>query len=434
MSLDASFKSVIGRVVWSFLNVLGNQGGRVVFTILLARLLSPDEFGLIAMITIVVGYADTLLNFGLGPALIQNQEVNQSDYSSVFWLNIFFGAILTSVIALSAPFIAAFYGEYTLVNLVLVLSTRYFIISFGIVHKVLLLKHQNIKKLTMVEFFSVLLSGLVAIYIATQGGGVWSLVAQILTQAVFFVCFLWVASSWSPSFVFSLNSIKKIFNFSINLFANNSLNYWTNNADNILVGKFLGDASLGVYRTGFNLVFGFTAAVNGALFNVLFPLYSSFRLDIEKIKQSYFKAVESIIYVLFPFLVGLFFFAEDITLLLFGGGWEEIGPLLKCFAIASFFQAITSMNGNVYLSLCRSDLELKANVVGKLIILSGIIIGLVSDALNGVALSLAISYPIAYIVNSSFLLKLISEGFISVLLKILKLLLLQLALGSLLFW
>lgn len=399
--------SMINRLLWSFMNIASKQGFRIFFTIALARLLSPVEFGLIGMIMLVVGFADTILNFGLGPALIQNKNANQTDYSSIFWINIGIGVSLTIVVSSSAPLIAQFFNEKILLQLTLLLSLKYLITSLGVINKTLLLKRQEIKKLTIIEFLSVLISGITAVVLAWQGYGVWSLAWQVLVKAFIFVGLSWFATKWKPSLIYSKDSVKSIMSFSLNLFGNQTMNYWTNNIDKLLIGKIVGDYYLGIYKNAYTLVFGLLSGLNGTLFNVLFPSYSLISDNLDKIKHSFLNAISSMFYIISPMMVLLLIFAKPLVLISFGEEWIEMVYLFQCFATVGVFLSLTAINGNVFLALGRSDTVFKANVLGKIFVVIGIVIGVYADGISGVAFSFLFTYPLSFLINNYYLLGLL---------------------------
>ncbi|GAG43575.1 unnamed protein product, partial [marine sediment metagenome] len=219
-------KKTIKGLTWSSISQAGKQISQFVITAILARLLSPNDFGLLGMAVVFTGFASIFNEIGLTGALIQKQDIEERHYHSVFWLNIAVGIILMLLIRATSPLIAQFYNKPELQPILTLISISFLIASFGVVQKTIFAKEMDFKKLAIVELTAVIFAGLVGIYFAFTGHGVWSLVYQMLTFTSVNMILLWLFSKWRPKFVFSISAIKDIFHFSANLAGFNIINYF----------------------------------------------------------------------------------------------------------------------------------------------------------------------------------------------------------------
>jgi len=249
--LDNFRDQTISGISWSIKAQIFQQFFSISTSIILARLLNPVDFGLVAMITVITGFAGIFVDMGLGSALIQKKDITQSELSSVFWFNLVAGFLLTLIFITSAQFIATFYDEPLLVPLTIFISFNFIISAFGVIQKALLTKKVDFKTLFKVQFITQPIAVVVGISMAWKGFGPWSIATQIVLNSLLSTSMLWLVSNWKPSWEFKWGSIKGLLGFSLSLFGNRSLNYWVRNLDNLLIGKFIGTDSLGVYSKAY---------------------------------------------------------------------------------------------------------------------------------------------------------------------------------------
>lgn len=395
---------LLSGLKWSIFSTGGRQLFQTFFTILLARVLSPEDFGLVSMITVFTGFSFVIMNFGFGTALIQKSDATQLDFSSVFWINGFIGAILSLIIYFLSSWIAEFYQNAQLSDLTKLISFNYFVLSLGLTHKIKLQKELLFKEIAKVEIIAMLIAGIIACTLAYGGYGVYSLIIQTIVLAFLQTGLYWIVSKWRPILRFSKASIKSIFNFSINLFGNQTLGYITSNLDYLLIGKYLGDGSLGIYRNSFSLIIKPLNALNGTLFNVFFPHFSSFKKNLEAVGDNYFKAISVLFYVTAPVMLIAFFLSEFIVLTLFGNEWEAMIPLIRLMAFPGLLFSLTSFNGSIFLAFGKSNTLLKVNLFNRVIVSVGIILGLYWG-IKGVAFSFNITYLVSFFFSLYFVLK-----------------------------
>ncbi len=403
-------KTILG-LKWSLLNQVIVQGGNLIIGVLLARILSPNEFGLIAMITVLTGFINIFNDFGFGSALIQRKDISELDCSSVFWLNIFLGVLLTLLVFFLAPLFSAFYSRPILSSLVIYISFTFIISSTAIVQNALMLKALDFKRQFFINTGSVLISGIAAIIAALNGYGVWSLVLKILLYSGLNSVFLWMSSSWFPKFKFSVDSIKKMVGFVLPLFGTRTIGYWMRNLDNILIGRYIGEQALGYYGRAYSLMLLPITQISGIISRVLFPSFSSIQDDVEMIKKVYLKISRTIAFITFPLMLGLSVVSEPFVLTLLGEKWRDMITVLSILSILGATQSIGTLNGNIFLARNATKLQFYVGGVGRIILIIAIVIGL-RFGIEGVALSymctsLLMMIPLYYFMGSLINLKVI---------------------------
>lgn len=394
--MQHSFKdTTVSGVKWSVIGRIGQNIIVFVIGVVLARLLSPAEFGLLGMIGVIVGFAKIFTELGFGAALIQKKEISQEELSSVFWLNLAGGTLLTVLFIVLAPAIARFYQTPELRLITAFISFNFLISSVVIIQNTLLTKEINFKYISYIEILANLIAGSVAIYMAAVGYGVWSLVAQSLLISVTTAALMWFFSSWRPSFTFRIGAIKALLKFSLNHLGNRSMNYWARNLDNLLIGKFLGSGSLGVYSKSYAIMLLPLQNVSHVLSRVMFPALSKIQDDREKVRQVFLRITRVIALITFPMMTGLFVVVEPFVLVVFGEQWSGMIPILQVLCLVGMIQSIGTLNGNLYLSQGRADLQFRVGIVLKAVVFIGIVTGIKWGVLG-----VAIGYATASAINS----------------------------------
>ncbi|MGM0934485.1 MAG: lipopolysaccharide biosynthesis protein [Bacteroidota bacterium] len=357
-------KSLTG-FAWDLSGKLGLQGVGFFISIILARLLAPEDFGLLAIILVFTNLAGVFLDFGFSTALIQRKEVNEKHYSSVFILNIVAGVFLTALIFLLAPIIAKFYDKPIMVNLIRVSALSFIINSFGNVTRAHLRRSMNFKAISYSNIIGALISGVVAVTMALTGYGVWSLVIQILIGQFLANIILYFFSPLRFSLKFNIQSIKELWGFSSKVFFSGIVDSLFINLDSLLIGKFISPTILGFYyraKSLENFTFRYTA---GSLASVLLPGLSSIQDDNLKLKEVTIKAFHMLSFVSF-FLSGLLLVSgREIIILLFSAKWEPSVVLFQILIAGAFSSQIFSLFYNVLLSRGQSKVYLKINVLSK---------------------------------------------------------------------
>lgn len=347
-------QQVLHGVSWNFTSRLGSQFFQVAFSVVLARLLSPKEFGVIGMLLVFTGFAQALADGGLSSALIYRQDATEIHQSTVFWMQVAAGAFLSLLFYCAAPAIAAFYEIPLLEPLSRLTAWTFIVQALGLVQSALLMKQFRFKAVAAATLGSTALSGVVAILLANWGYGVWALAWQGLISISAMTVLLWILSGWRPRFVFSRAAARDMGSYGIYLLGYGSLNYWLRNGTNLLIGKSIGAHGLGIFSRAYTLMLLPLNNVSTVFGQVLFPALVQVQNDMPRFRQHYMLATRLIALVTFPLMVGVAALAEPLILLLLGRKWAEVIPILQILSFVGLFQSIIHPTGSVYNALGKT--------------------------------------------------------------------------------
>lgn len=385
----------VAGLTWSVIGQIATQALGFVITVILARLLSPVEFGLMALVYVFTGFAGVFQELGLGAAVIQKRDVTDRHLTSVFWVNLGSGVILVAILFVLAPPIASFFDETILASLLRVVSLTFLLGSIGIVHRTILMKSLKFDRLALVATTSTLAGGVVGISMATQDFGVWSLVGQTITTSSISATLLWLLSPWRPAFSFSISALRDLWNFSLNLLGTGTINYWARRLDNVLIGRVLGTDTLGIYSKAYSVMLMPLTAVSRVVSRVMFPALSSIQQDVARVRRVYLRTTRTIALATFPLMLGLLAVVEPFVLALFGDQWRAMIPALHVFCLTGLWQSISTLNGNLYLSRGRADLQFRVGLFTKTLLILAIVVGL-QWGMMGVV----VAYSVASLLNT----------------------------------
>lgn len=369
-------KRTLTGLGWSGAQQAMQQGLKFAFTILLVRLLTPDDFGQVGMILVFAGLAQLFSELGLGAAVVQRKDLRPEHLDSVFWANIAAGAVLTCVFAALAGPIAAFYEVPSLRPLTLAISLSFIIGSLRVVQYSLVLRSMNFRKLALVETAAVLLSGVLAVGMALAGYGIWSLVGQLLTLSFCTTVLLWMVGDWRPSFSFRFRALRQLFSFSFNLLGFSLLDYTVTRSSYLLIGKFISAPALGIYTRADQLMLMPVTQVANVISRVMFPALSAIQDQVERIKLIYLRAIRTISLVTFPLMLGLMVTARPFVIVVLGEQWAEVIPLLQVFCLAGVTMSVGTTVGWIYTSQGRTDIMMRWGLCAGAVRLIAIAVGL----------------------------------------------------------
>lgn len=363
--------------------------------IILARLLSPDDFGLIAMAAFFTGIAGLLSDVGFGSALIQKSQVSNVHYSTVFWFNLVVGILLALVFFLSANPIANFYKRPELTNIVEILSFSFILSSLALVPRNRMAKSLQFREISIADFAGTLTGGLTAIFLALNGFGYLSLVVQILVNRSFSLAVIWLTGRWLPSCTFRWSALRGLLSFSSSVFGTQLVSYFGKQADKLFIGRFIGGNALGVYERAYSIMLFPLRNISHVIGSVMFPSLSTIQNDKDRVRRIYLRCTAAIAVITFPMMAGIFVVAEHFVLGVLGPQWSELVPILRVFAICGFFTSIVTVTGSIYLSQGAASRQLLVNLVTKPITVIAIVVGL-----NWGTLGVATSFTVATAINS----------------------------------
>ena len=367
-------KKMISGLLWSVVERFGQQVIQFVITIIIARILTPADYGLIGMIAIFMGISYSFIDSGFEQALIQRQNTTKKDESTIFYFNIILGFIFFIIIYIVSPLIAAFYKQPLLIPITRVVALNIIINSFGIVQNALITKTIDFKRLTKISLISVVISGIIGIILAIKGFGVWSLVIQLIVGNIARVILLWLLSKWRPLFVFSFKSFKSLFSFGSKLLASSLLNQIFDNIYNIVIGKIYTPASLGYYTQAKRMQ---EIPVNNSLTilqRVTYPVYSTIQDETERLKNAYRKTIKAIVMLNFPLMILMIICAYPLIKVILSDKWLPAVPYLQLLCIIGLFFPLSSINLNILNVRGRTDIFFYLEIVKKILIAIAIII------------------------------------------------------------
>lgn len=370
-------KSAISGVSWMFAQQISTQGLSFIVSIILARILVPAEFGLVAMITFFTSLATSFVEAGLGHSLIRTKYVGEKDFSTVFFFNVTVALLLYIILFFSAPFIAAFYEQTKLTEIIRVYSLMIVISAASSVHLTRLTKNMQFKTQLIIAIPSLVVSGSLGIVLALNGFGVWSLVYMGITQSLLWSMQLWVHSKWFPKIrYFSRKKLKHHFKFGINVTIVGIINTLYLNLYSLIIGKYFSPVTLGFYARANSLKDIFVNNISYSLAKVLYPTFAQIQDDDERLKSAYKRVMAHVFFIITPLLLFAMIFAEPMIRFLLTAKWLPMVPYFQLLCIVGILAPLQSYNGNILLIKGRSDLFLRLEYIKKGIFLIGIFVGL----------------------------------------------------------
>lgn len=366
-SMSELKKKTLKGMFWSAVERFSTQGVQFIFGIILARLLTPSDYGMIAMLTIFIAISQTFIDSGFANAVIRKIDRTQKDLCTVFFFNIFMSIACYIVIFCAAPFIARFYEMPELALILRVLGLRLIIQAFGIIQNITLTIKLDFKKQAKISLLSSIISGFAGIYFAYTGHGVWSLVYQSLLGTTLIALMYWFFIRWRPTSFFSKESFKYLFSFGSKLLASGLLDTLYKNIYPLVIGKFYSPAQLGGYSKAEHFAQFPSSNITGILQRVSFPVLSELQRDRNKLREGYLKFLKSATLLIFPLMMGLLALAQPLTLLLLTDKWAEMIILLQLICLSMMWYPVHAINLNLLQVLGRSDLFLKLEIIKKII-------------------------------------------------------------------
>lgn len=390
---------VFSNFIWRFAEQCGAQGVSFLVAIILARLLSPNDYGTVALLTVFISFLNVFVDSGMGNALIQKKNADNIDFSSVFYFNIVWCLFLYGVLYACAPSIADFYDNPQLISLTRVAGLTIVISGVKNIQQAYISRNLQFKKFFFSTLFGTITSAVVGIIMAYEGFGAWALVAQNLTNAFIDMIFLWVTVKWRPQKVFKLSRLKTLFSFGWKLLASGLIDNIYNNLRQLIIGKMYSSSDLAYYNKGKSWPYMIIMNINSSIDSVLLPTMSKAQDSAVQVKNMTRRAIKTSVYVMAPLLMGMFFLATPLISLILTDKWLPSVPFMRIFCITFMFYPIHTANLNAIKAMGRSDLFLKLEIIKKIV---GCIL-LASTMWFGVkamAYSMLVSSVISQIINS----------------------------------
>lgn len=354
-------------VFWSAVERFSVQGIQFILSLVIARQLLPSDYGLIAMLSIFMAIAQCFINSGFSNALIQKQERSDTDYSTVFYFNIVVGVLMYLILIVVSPYISSFYNQPILKEIIIWIGLNLVISSFATVQRAILIINLDFKKQAFISFISVLLSGSVAVYLALNGYGVWTLVVQDLLNGFINTLLLWITSKWHPLFLFSISSFKELFSFGSKLLMGGLLHTIYTNLYTLVIGKVFPVKELGLYCKASALSQYPSVNITGILDRVLYPVLCRLQNDNNTLTDKFYLFIRLIAFGVFPLMIGLAVLSEPLVILLLTDKWRDAVPYMQILCMAYMWDPIMRMSWNLLNVKHRSDYSLKSEIIKKIV-------------------------------------------------------------------
>jgi O-antigen/teichoic acid export membrane protein len=394
-------KKTISGLFWTFSQQFSVQLISFVVSIILARLLIPAEFGLIAMIAIFIGIGNILIDSGLTSSLIRTNAISQRDLSTVFYVNVISSIVIYLIIFFFAPAIAAFYKQPALRLIIRVYTLSFIINSFATVQATLLSKEMNFKKQMIIQIPIVIVSGVAGIIMAYNGLGVWTFVWMNLINASLNVLLHWINSEWYPKLIFDWPSFRKHIKFGYKLMFSGLLDQFFENLYAIIIGRFFSPGSLAMYNRAYTLQMLPVQNISSALTKVTYPLFAKIQDDDEKLRSAYQKILIQVIFWTVPVMLIMQLSAKPLISFLLTDKWLGAVPYLRILCFCGILYPLHIYNLNILLVKGRSDLFFKLEIVKKIVFVSGIPLFFIYK-IEGLAWWLLINSVISFFINSFY--------------------------------
>lgn len=358
-------KAAFSGVIWTFGEMFGGQIINFFVNIVLARKLSPDDYGIIGLIYILIVIGNTLMDTGLSPSLMRTKKLNDIDYSTTFVSQIILSLFIYTIIYIAAPFISIFYDRTELTNIIRVFCLLILLQSTVQVQSLFLIKKFNFRKQTLIKLPSIILSSSIAIYMAYDGYGIWSLVCMYLLQNFFWTLFHWLFGEWKLSLKFDKNVFYKHFNYGYKISLVEILNNITSNIYQIVLGRFYSLKTVGYYTQSLTIYQIPFSNIFSAILKVLFPLFAEIQDNEVKIKYNFLKCQEIFLMLMYPIFVFLFFNAKEILIVIFSEKWKDASFYLQILSFAAFSNIISFWSLQILKLLVDSSKILKYELIMK---------------------------------------------------------------------
>jgi len=388
-------------VIWVAIERFGQQFLQAAIFIILARLLTPEDFGLVAMLIIFFAISQSFVDSGLGQALIREKKITDQDRATVFWFNLILSLLFYGLLYISAPFIAMFYERPELTNLTRVMGFSVIFYGIAIVQRSELTQMLEFKKQAFAQIPAVFIAGIVSVTMAYMGYGVWALAAQYILLALFSSVLLWVVQPATIILNWNRESFNRLFGFGYKLLLSGLLNTTYQHIYKLVIGKFFMASVLGYYTQAQNLKSIASKTIVGIIQKVTYPLLSKTSDNTQRMKGAYRQVIQSSSFMIFPGILLLFIFAEPIMILVLGKQWQPASPFLQILCVSGMLYHLHAINLNVLKVLGRSDLFLKLEIIKKVNTKIAIIVGL-QFGIWGLLIAQVITSYIALWINTFY--------------------------------
>lgn len=363
-------KDTTKGVFWSLIERFGTQGVQFLVMLVMARLLSPNDYGVVGMLVVFVAIAQAFVDGGFSQALIRKKDRTEVDNSTVFYFNIVVSVLIYLIFYLFAPCVSTFYNMPTLTPFMRVICLSIIINAFGVVQRALFNANIDFKAQAKASLIAIVISGAIGILLALRGFGPWALVWQQLSNLIVNTLFLWIYSEWRPLLAYSWKSFNELFSFGSKLLATSLLNAIYNNIQTIVIGKLYSAKSLGLYSRAAHFADLPSQQFTSVFMRVTFPVLCKVQDDLERLTSVYRRMLRVSAYIVFPLLIGMAAVAHPMIRVFIGEQWIECAYMLQIICFAEMWYPIHAINLDILQVSGRSDLFLKIEIYKKIVSLS----------------------------------------------------------------
>jgi O-antigen/teichoic acid export membrane protein len=386
---------------WKAASQLTSFVGRTAMTVTLAHLLTPHEFGIAGMVLVFSGLILLLTDVGFSASIVQLKSLTESDRSTAFWTGMAICVLFFAISVAVSPFVAAFYDEPQVRWMFVVVATSFITGGLVTTQASLLWRRMDFKALEIRGILATWTSAAAAVVAASLGAGAWSLIVQSVTYSLVSSALIWVLSPWRPQMIYSGASLRRLGSFSLNVFFTRLLGYGDRNLDNILVGRFLGAASLGVYSLGYSVILIPFDRLIWPIQNVVTPAFAGLQDNLTRLTALWIRALRAIMAIMLPAMAGVIIVADDLVHALLGQKWAAVTPIVQILAWVALVQSPAVMNGPIYQSRNRSGLLLRIAIFAFVADATSFAVGL-HWGVKGVATAYALGNTVLIVPMSLF--------------------------------
>lgn len=372
---------------------------------ILSRILTPNEFGIVAIVNVFLIFFTMVIDMGIGPAIIQNKTLSKQQVNSIFSFTILLSIVLSLIFTLIAKPVSVFYNDNQLIDVFTALSIALFTSGINMVPQSILLKEKRFLEVNIAQIASGLVSGILGVVLAFYGFSYYSLIISTIVKNLVMFILIYSRSDIRPTINIKINDLKVIYTFSRNQFLFNFINYFSRNLDSILIGKYISLRELALYDKAYTLSLYPNQILTNAITPVLQPIMSEYEKQKEVIKKTYLTLSKLLAMVGMPLTVFLFFSSKEIILILFGSQWSGSIITFQILGLSIWIQMILSSTGAIYQSANRTDLLLIVGIISTLFNICCTIVGIISGEIEYVALLLVISFLFSFILTNYILMK-----------------------------
>ena len=405
-------EKAVNGTIWRILEMSINQATTFVIGVVLARLLSPEDYGVMGMLTVFFATANCFKDCGIGAALVQKKTPTEDDYSTAFLFNVAIALAIYIVLFISAPLIANFYNLPILTDITRVSALSFIISSLSATHFSRLNIELRFKFRSQMSILAQLSTGLAGIVLALMGYGVWALVLQGLISGIIVGIVLWFCSDWKPKLKFSTKSFRRLWHFGSNMLGSNIINTIYGNLYTLFIGKFYSSTSVGMYNRANGYASLPSAIIMDMSIGLNFPILAKLQDDNVRLIAAYEKLLRIPFYVLYPILIGLVTLAEPLIQIMIGDKWLPCVPFLQILCVGYMFYPLNGFNSNILLVKGRSDLVLKLDLIKKPIGIA-LLVAALPFGIIWMMVGKALYSVVVYSLNCYYTKKILDYGLIS---------------------